>query len=250
MSSPPLPDLPACFLDFDGVLVAIADTPDGVRVASDLPALLERLAERSGGALAVVTGRPIHEVDKLLAPARLPAAGLHGFEHREEGGGAVRSEGVPQELEELKRRLEASGIFDDKVRLEEKRAGLAVHYRAAPERADEVKRVVHEALEGLGTLHAIPGKMVVEAKRTGFDKGAAIRNFMAVAPFAGRTPVFLGDDVTDEDGFRVVNQMGGVSIKVGEGATEAAHRIADVDQVHRWLADLAAAPDGSKGRAA
>lgn len=249
MSKPPIPGHPACFLDFDGVLVAIADTPGGVIVDPGLPDLLDRLADRTDGAIAVVTGRTIDDIDRFLAPARLAAAGMHGFEHRFADREAIESEGPPPELEELRRRLEAYGMFDEKVRLEEKRAGLAVHYRAAPDREDEVRAAVGRALEGLEGLHAIPGKMVVEAKRAGHDKGVAIRKFMAITPFEGRTPVFLGDDVTDEDGFRVVNEMGGVSIKVGDGDTIAAYRLADVPAVHRWLAELAGSPDDAMRQA-
>jgi trehalose 6-phosphate phosphatase len=249
MSTPPIPERPACFLDFDGVLVAIADTPGGVIVDPGLPDLLDRLADRTDGALAIVTGRTIEDVDRFLAPARLATAGMHGFEHRLADGDAVEGAAPPPELEELRRRLEAYGMFDENVRLEEKRSGLAVHYRAAPDREEEVWAAVGQALEGLESLHAISGKMVVEAKRVGHDKGVAIRKFMAMAPFEGRTPVFLGDDVTDEDGFRVVNDMGGVSIKVGDGDTIARHRLADVGAVHRWLAELADSPDDAMRRA-
>ena len=238
--TPPVPERAALFLDFDGTLVEIADKPDGVEVAEGLPPLIERLVERLGGAVAVVTGRKLADIDRFLA-LPIAAAGLHGLERRAAPGESIITEPPPPEIATLRERITGSGLIGEGVTMEDKGAGLAVHYRAAPQRGEEVARTMGEAVADLDRLQLIHGKMVVEAKRKGRDKGAAVMSFMAAAPFKGRTPVFIGDDVTDEDGIRAANQAGGFGVKVGEGETAAAHRLPDVEAVHAWLAELAEA---------
>jgi trehalose 6-phosphate phosphatase len=239
MTHPPIPPRPAVFLDFDGTLVDIAATPDAIIVSSDLVALLGRVRSRAEGALAVVTGRRIEEIDHHLSPLILPTAGLHGIERRRDGGAAIVELPKSRQVHILRDRLERSHLLENGVSLEDKGSGIAVHYRQAPEAAEAVKAALREAAGDLEELHLIEGKMVVEAKRRDVNKGIAIGEFMELPPFVGRTPVFLGDDVTDEDGFRIVTALGGIAIKVGDGATGAPFRLDDSTRVMEWLDRLA-----------
>lgn len=236
-----MPDRPALFLDFDGTLVEIADRPDGVVVPPSLHDLIERAVTRCGGAVAVVSGRRIADIDRFIG-IPIAAAGMHGLEHRAEPGADVVHQPAPAEMETLRERIAAFPFLGEDVAMEDKGAGLAVHYRAAPSRGSEVIEAMERATADLENLHIIKGKMVVEAKSRGFDKGAAVRSFMGAPPFAGRTPVFLGDDTTDEDGMRAAADGGGFGIKVGEGETDARYRLASVEAVHEWLAALAGIP--------
>lgn len=238
MTSPPFPDHPALFLDFDGCLVEIAARPDAIVVAPTLADLVRRLIARTEGATAVVSGRRIDDIDRHLA-VPVAAAGMHGLEHRTEPGGPVVPQPTPPEIDVLRRRILAFPILADGVRLEDKGAGLVVHYREAAQMEDAVKAAMAAATHDLPALHLVHGKMVVEAKAAGFDKGTALRSFMVAAPFAGRTPVFIGDDVTDEDGIRAAAEHGGFGVKVGDAASAASYRLADVRAVHDWLARLA-----------
>ncbi|MEM6763102.1 MAG: trehalose-phosphatase [Pseudomonadota bacterium] len=235
---PPVPERPALFLDFDGTLVDIVDRPDGVTVAHDLPAVIDALARVTGGAVAVVTGRKIEDVDRHLS-LPIAAAGMHGLERRLAPGDAVSNAPPPEEIQTLRERILAWPGLGGGVSMEDKGAGLALHYRAAPERESEVKTAMTRLARDLETLHLIAGKMVVEAKGKGFDKGVAVDAFMAGPPFHGRTPVFVGDDVTDEDGIRAVEAAGGFGIKVGDGPTLATYRLPDVAAVHTWLRTVA-----------
>ncbi|PTW59411.1 trehalose 6-phosphatase [Breoghania corrubedonensis] len=238
---PPLSCRHALFLDFDGTLVDIAETPEGIRVPEGLGALLTRVADRLDGALAVVSGRPLSDIDALLKPLRLPAAGLHGLEHRATIGAAVERVAPPPELDILRRRIDAAGLIGEGVRLEDKGLAIAIHYRRAPERGPALAAALTKACADLSGLHMLHGKMVLEIKSQGHDKGVAVTTFLNEPVFAGRVPVFVGDDVTDEDGFRAVLSAGGFAVKVGAGETAAAHRLADVAAVHAWLDAFAAA---------
>ncbi|RAI03115.1 trehalose-phosphatase [Acuticoccus sediminis] len=239
--TPPVPERPALFLDFDGTLVEIADRPDGVVVAPTLHFLIERCVTRTSGAVAVVSGRRIEDIDGFLG-IPIAAAGMHGLEHRAAPGDEIHYQPAPPEMDRLRTRIAAFPFLGDGVSMEDKGAGLAVHYRANPARERDVIRAMEEAIADLDTLHLICGKMVVEAKRRGFDKGAAVNSFMQRPPFQGRTPIFIGDDVTDEDGIRAANAGGGFGIKVGDGKTDAPYRLPDVEAVHAWLAQLAGVP--------
>lgn len=236
--TPPVPERFALFLDFDGTLVDITDRPEGVLVADGLQAIIEKVVERAGGAVAVVTGRKVADVDTFLAMP-IAAAGMHGLERRAKPGAAIDHAPPPAEIATLRQRIQAWDKLGDGVSMEDKGAGLAVHYRAAPGREAEVKARMQVWVEDLETLHLIHGKMVVEAKGKGFDKGVAVDAFMASAPFAGRTPIFIGDDTTDEDGMRAAQAAGGFGIKVGDGETCAKYRLPDVPAVHTWLKDIA-----------
>jgi trehalose 6-phosphate phosphatase len=237
----------ALFLDFDGTLAEIAERPDDVSVHPPLPSTLAAVSEALDGALAIVSGRPLLEIDALLAPLTLPVAGLHGLERRDGGGRVARANAPSGELKSARR------VLADFVRgapglvLEDKGLTLALHFRQSPARRAECRRAVDRALaDGSGALHVLEGKMVYEIKPAEIDKGKAIAAFLSEPPFAGRVPVFAGDDITDEDGFAMVNRLGGVSIRVGDGAaTRAGWRAASVDEFLDWLDRL---PDGARAQ--
>lgn len=230
----------AIFLDFDGTLVDIVDRPDAVVLASQTREALARLTSATDGAVALVSGRDIDDIDGLVAPLRLPVAGVHGLTRRDARGHrtvAPAVGGLPPEAELALAPLLARS---PRLLLERKTSALALHYRQAPElEADCVVAMLALAQTAPGLI-VVRNKMVVELRPAGTDKGDAIAAFMTEPPFAGRLPVFAGDDVTDEDGFVVVNAFGGVSIKVGEGETSARWRASDGEEFRGWLADLAA----------
>ncbi len=244
----PLPGPGECwslFLDFDGTLAELAETPDGVRVDPGLPATLEALHRAFGGALAVVSGRSIAQLDDLLAPARLPAAGMHGLERRSAKGARGPGEGFVRALDPLRAALAPMVEDDPRLLVEDKGPSIVLHYRRAPEREEECRRVMARLLEGepaLARFRLVLGKRMVEAVPSGSDKGAAILDFMRERPFAGRRPVFAGDDLTDEDGFDVVAKLSGLGIKVGEGESRAPYRAASVDELIAWLHRLTRCP--------
>lgn len=206
--------------------------------------LVARLAEAAGGALALISGRPIAGIDRLFAPLKLAAAGQHGAERRDAAGRLHEIQ-----LPDLKKAAEAIAGFaaqHDGLIFEHKGLSMGLHYRLAPRLAQAAEAAVREAAAGLGdALEVQSGKMVVELKPAGRDKGRAIDEFMREAPFAGRVPVFIGDDLTDEHGFEVVNRLGGHSVKVGEGASSARWRLEAPASVRAWLAEgLAASAAG------
>ena len=233
---PPLHRGQALFLDFDGTLVEIAPAPGLVQVPAELPHLLGELANRLGGAVAVVSGRPLDEIAHLLAPFAGGIAGGHGLERRSSDGN-VTPRLAPPELDRFRPLFAGFATQHDGVFLEDKGGCLALHYRRAPSLGALCHTLVREAAQASnGALVAVAGKMVIELMPRSAGKGRAIADFLAEAPFRGRLPVFVGDDTTDEDGFAVVNRLGGVSIHVGGGATIARHNLATVGEVLAWLA--------------
>ena len=243
------PDAVALFLDVDGTLLAIRDNPADVTADCALIGTLEACFDRLGGAMALISGRSVAEVDRIFAPAVFPVAGAHGSELRGSDGRIANAVDEPLPPAALDA-LEAFAARHDGLLLEHKRGGASLHYRLAPMLQAECRQLVDELLEGLGdSFRLIAGKMVFEIAPRAHDKGAAIRQFLAAPPFAGRTPVFLGDDVTDEDGFRVVNELGGLSIRVGDtGNSEARYQLHSVVAVQPWLrkAILAGVPGNAK----
>lgn len=237
----PAPRAPvALFLDIDGTLVAHAARPDDVRIGRELVELLGRLATCLGGALAVISGRPLEEVDALFEPLRLPAAGQHGAERRDARGVLHRHPSRATRLARVLPSLRREAGRHPGLLLEEKGASVALHFRSARSLAGEAERLMQAVLLRVGDDFALqPGKCVIELKPSGVDKGTAIAAFLGEAPFAGRVPVFAGDDLTDEFGFGLVNRRGGVSIKVGRGVTVAQFRLANAGSVRAWLARLA-----------
>jgi len=238
---PPAPDPGwAYFVDLDGTLIELAARPDDVVVAPDVPGLLIRLRRATAGALAIVTGRPIKTVDALLAPLRLPVAGLHGLERRRSDGRVLRADVPDAALGEVRAALLHFATGDDRLLIEDKGLTMALHFRQAPERTEEVARMVeHLAPRVAPALVPIAGKSVVEFKPPSTHKGTAIRAFLDEPPFRGRRPVFLGDDVTDEDGFAAIGEIGGIGIRVGlPQPTRAQFGLPSVAAVHEWLAML------------
>jgi trehalose 6-phosphate phosphatase len=222
----------ALFLDFDGVIAEIAPTPDAVVVEPSTIARLQSLNSALDGALAIVSGRDIEAVDGLVRPLELAVAGDHGnTRRRPDGGLVVGNDEAMTAAAELSHYLLQRFAADPRILVESKPSAVALHYRLAPERSGECEAVLREALPHFPELSAIAGKMVIEARAEGATKGRAVRDFMAEVPFAGRAPLFVGDDVTDEDGFAAAQGLGGVGIKVGGGDTVAAYRIGSTRDV-------------------
>ena len=232
-----LPDLShdsALFLDFDGTLAPIVAHPAYARLPDDTRRLVALLHRALGGALAIVSGRPIEEIDRLVHPLRVPVAGVHGLERRSAAGRLVR-----QASPDLGPIVEAARRFaaeHEGVIVEAKPGSVALHYRQAPHQAGRSRSLLRDALQRRDDLALIDGKMVVEAKSSAAHKGHAVAAFLAEAPFAGRAPVFVGDDVTDEAAMLEVQSRGGSAIKVGPGPTIATGRLADPAAVRAWLA--------------
>lgn len=226
----------AYFLDIDGTLVDFADSPGSVTLAPALPALVDALYQSSGGAVALITGRSIADADRLFARRRLPIAGQHGHERRSADGVVTRHQVSAKALDPARHTLYAIVGRHPGLLLEDKGLTLALHYRRAPNLASLAHRVMHGVQNSLGDQYCVhPGKCVVELTPAGKNKGLAIRAFMREAPFRGRPPVFIGDDVTDEHGFAVINGLDGGSIKVGPGPTVAKWRLPSVAAVLGWL---------------
>lgn len=232
---------PACalFLDFDGTLVDIAPEPGAVVIPSGLVPTLEALQRYLQGAVAVVSGRPIREIDRFLAPLRLPVAGVHGAERRSAAGGMDCIGEHP--LDAVEQAANDLAAADSRLLVEHKRASIALHYRLAPDREAACIDTMQAAVARSPGLVLLRGKMVVEAKPGSASKGGAIEAFLREPPFAGRTPVFVGDDVTDEAGFAAVQRLGGLGVKVGEGATVAGQRLADPAALRREFEQAVAA---------
>jgi trehalose 6-phosphate phosphatase len=234
----------ALYLDFDGTLAHFAEHPDGITIDAQLPALLERLCARQGGALALVTGRPLAALDAILGGPRYAGAGLHGLEWRVASGKTISSAN-PVGARRYARLLAERFASDPRLVIEDKGAAVALHWRQAPERAKECVATMREIVTS-PDFEILHGHAVVEARPRGADKGAAVRALSGHAPFKGRRPVFVGDDATDEDGFRAADAQGGHGVKVGPGATHARYRIATVPGVRDWLdASLAALGAGA-----
>jgi trehalose 6-phosphate phosphatase len=232
---PPLHRDHALFLDFDGTLVEIAPAPDLVHVPAELPDLLDELANRLGGAIAVVSGRPLDELARMLVPFAGRIAGDHGLERRYGAGKVTRCRAHP-ELDRFRPLLAGFATRHPGVLLEDKGGSLALHYRQNPSLGSICHAFLRRAAQASnGALAAVAGKMVIELMPRSAGKGRAIADFLADAPFHGRLPVFIGDDTTDEDGFAVVNRLGGISVHVGGGATIARHNLATVGGVLAWL---------------
>ncbi|MDE0202021.1 MAG: trehalose-phosphatase [Rhodospirillaceae bacterium] len=246
----PCPDW-ALFLDFDGCIVDIAPTPEAVDVPDRLPSLLVALREALGGAVAIVTGRPIEQIDGFLGTAVPAVAGLHGLERRAADGGIVRPPLPRCDLHVVRAELEAFAAERPGVLVEDKQYTLGLHCRLAPSLRDDCRDVVNATLRHAPQgWQVIEGKFVFEIGPRGHNKGTAIEAFMGEAPFLGRTPVFCGDDITDEDGFEAVNARGGVSIRVGKGsATRAAVQVDTVGELLDWLTRVAGAARPTPRRA-
>jgi len=237
----------AVLLDIDGTILDIAPTPGAVTVPASLRQTLARLSRETGGALALVSGRSLSDIDLLFAPLRLPAIGGHGAELRPSASGAMESE--PPSLDDgLRDRLAELAVGAPGILVEDKGYSLAVHYRLAPEQEGRVKEAVAaiKADWAEEPLEVLPGKAVIEIKSTGFHKGAAIRQLMQHQPFAGRRPIFIGDDTTDESAFAVMPEFNGLGFSVGRHARGTAHCFPAPSDVRRWLEHLGG--DGTRAQ--
>ena len=225
---------PALFLDFDGTLVDIAERPEAVVVEPDLPDVLARLHVRLNGAVAIVTGRRIADIDRFLPGTPLDMCGLHGLELRI-AGRVVDRAALPDLDDEIGRLRERLAGYAGVV-VEDKRIGVAVHWRLAPDAESDVRAAVADLAERLGPGYRLQdGKSVREVVPAGAGKGGAVRELMAQGPYAARRPIFVGDDRTDEGGFEAANGLGGISVKIGEGETKASRRIGSPLLFRSWL---------------
>lgn len=225
------------FLDFDGTLVDLAERPEAVTVSRELSVLLGRLEHRFGGRVAVVSGRSVAQLDHFLHPwsGDVAVIGSHGAELRTPQAGLVAPQ-APDALAQARREFAGAFSGNAGVVIEGKTHGVAIHYRLDPSAEQAAIRLASDfaAEHGLKLQH---GKMMVEVRTAGHDKGSGIAALMALAPFAGSVPLFLGDDVTDEPGFERCAELGGAGVLVGDPRPTAARfRLPDVAAVHAWLA--------------
>jgi trehalose 6-phosphate phosphatase len=240
-----IPDLRkvALLLDIDGTIVDIAPTPTAVWVTPALKGALARLVGLTGGALALVSGRSLADVDRLFAPLRLAAIGGHGAEFRPAQGDKAEARD-PLGLEpELRRKLRA--VAGAGVVAEDKGFSVALHYRLAPEREMQVREAVNRicAEPWDAPIEVLPGKAVIEIKHAGFSKASGVRELMTHAPFAGRRPVFVGDDTTDETVFAILPELDGIGFSVGRQVAGLAGCFETPAHVRAWLERLAPADE-------
>ncbi|NPV22059.1 trehalose-phosphatase [Bradyrhizobium sp. 81013] len=231
----------AILLDIDGTLLDLAPTPREVWVPPGLAETLNLLLQRTSGALALVSGRSLNDIDLIFAPDVYPAVGGHGAEMRLAGGSEADAVKAPPLDKELKRRLAAIARLSPGILLEDKGYSLALHYRLAPQAEkviyEEVSRIRAE-LPG-APIEVLPGKCVCEIKHAGFTKASGVRELMRHAPFAGRRPFFIGDDVTDETVFAIMPDFAGLSFSVGRRALGVDGHFDAPDDVRAFLAQLA-----------
>lgn len=233
----------ALFLDVDGTLIEIADAPDAVHVDDRIGGLLQRLRSRLGGALALASGRSLDVLDRFFSPLELPAAGLHGLERRSADGSVSRAEAASV-LAPARRELARFAAAHPGTLLEDKSATLALHYRRAAGAEAAAREAMEKIRSSLGAAYRVQeGKMVLELKPHRPNKRTVVEDFMEEAPFRGRVPVFIGDDITDEEGFAAAQSAGGAGIVVGlesetGRASGARYGLSGVRELHHWLEAL------------
>ena len=227
----------AYFLDVDGTLIDIADTPEAAMVDAELLALIGHLQGVGSIALALVSGRSLADLERLLSGLRVPVAGQHGLERRDVARRLHRHAAATNAKDLVLRHLAPVLERHPKLLLEDKGLSFALHYRQAPRLAGYLHRLLARLVAEAGSGSSLQkGKFILEVKPDGTDKGTAIEEFLCEPPFRGRRPVFIGDDATDEHGFALVNRLRGVSIKVGRGPSCARYRLSGVQAVRDWLA--------------
>lgn len=230
----------AVFLDIDGTLLDIAPRPHDVHVSEELREILAHLSQKLGGALALISGRSLADIDYIFEPLRLAAVGGHGAEIRP----APRAEPYRMQLwaldPTLKQHFAEIAMLDPGIIIEDKNYSLAIHYRLAPQMGGAVIKSVAAICEKYGCdgLSILPGKSVIEIKPRGFDKGSGLQELMSVSPFAGRKPIFIGDDVTDEAAFAVLPRFSGIGISVGGIVPGATFNFDGPKDVRLWLQRL------------
>ncbi len=230
----------AIFLDIDGTLLDIAPTPLEVKVSDELRQTLASLSANFGGAVAFVSGRPVAEMDRLFDPLRLAAVGGHGAEIRFAPDSKVTRSKIATLDDELRSEFARIGRIGDGVIIEDKGYSLAIHYRMAPHLGGDIMKGVSAICkhERCDSLEVLPGKLVVEIKPGGYDKGTGVREMMSVPPFTGRRPIFIGDDVTDSAAFAVLPDYGGTGFSVGGIVPGASLNFDGPQDVRRWLRNL------------
>jgi trehalose 6-phosphate phosphatase len=241
--SPPVPDLRRCaiLLDIDGSILDLAPSPRQVSVPGELRRILARLGELSGGAVALVSGRAIADIDLLFAPLRLAAIGVHGAEMRGSGDAEVQTRARPLS-KALKRKLAAVAELAPGLLIEDKGYSLALHYRLAPEKGPALLAAIGRICADMpgDKVEILPGKMVADVKPAAINKGDAVSELMRQPPFAGRQPIFIGDDATDLPVFAVISNVGGQAYSVGEIVADVDGRFDGPKSVRAWLARVAA----------
>jgi trehalose 6-phosphate phosphatase len=237
-------DQVALLLDIDGTLLDMAPTPREVWVPPELERTLTQLLERTSGALALVSGRSVNDIDLIFAPLRLPAVGGHGAEMRLCSEGAASATHAPPMDPELKSRLAAIAHISPGILLEDKGYSLALHYRLAP----HAEKAIYESVAAIraenpdAPLEVLPGKAVCEIKHSGFTKATGVLELMKHAPFKGRRPVFIGDDVTDETVFAIMPDLKGLAFSVGRRSELTSGHFDEPRDVRDWLAQLLEGP--------
>ncbi len=230
----------AVLLDIDGTLLDLAPTPREVWVPPGLATTLNRLIEKTSGALALVSGRSLNDIDLIFAPAQFPAVGGHGAEMRISGDSEAVATHAPPMDKELKRRLAAIAKLSPGILLEDKGYSLALHYRLAP----HAEKAIYEAVSLIradlpnAPIEVMPGKCVCEIKPSGFNKASGVIELMTHEPFKGRRPIFIGDDVTDESVFAIMPDFGGLAFSVGRRAKGVVSHFDEPRDVREWLARL------------
>jgi trehalose 6-phosphate phosphatase len=230
----------AILLDIDGTLLDLAPTPREVWVPPGLSKTLNRLLEKTSGALGLVSGRSLNDIDLIFAPDQFPALGGHGAEMRVSPDGEAVATHAPPMDKELKRRLAAIAKLSPGILLEDKGYSLALHYRLAPHAEKAIYAAVSLIRADLpnAPIEVLPGKCVCEIKHAGFTKATGVTELMTFEPFKGRRPIFIGDDVTDESVFAIIPDFGGLAFSVGRRAMGVADHFDEPREVREWLARL------------
>ncbi|HEV2620577.1 MAG TPA: trehalose-phosphatase [Frateuria sp.] len=247
LPAPPLPGPDqrwALFLDVDGCLLEFADDPAAVVVSSALRGLLHALHERLGGAMALVSGRGVADLDRLFGTPPWAMAGLHGYQLRQAHGRYRELAVDPYDQVRMRAAVEALAARLEGVQLEDKHHAMALHCRRAPAQLPALREAARALAAELPGYELQPGDLVMEFKPSGVDKGGAVEELMQHRPFAGRTPVYLGDDLTDEHAFAAVNRAGGISVRVGQREpSQARFTLPSPGAVQAWLERVRDAPD-------
>jgi len=245
----PAPDLDkvAILLDVDGTILDLAPTPQDVTVPPSLCATLQHLWERTSGALAFVSGRPLHDIDRIFSPLRFPAVGGHGAEIRAAAAGEPEQSQRRSLDPGVRRKFAAIADVHPGIIVEDKGYSLALHYRLAPEQEQFVREASALICAGLSDrrIELLPGKQMVEIKQVGVSKAVGVRKLMSYRPFCGRRPIFFGDDVTDEDVFAIMPEYDGIAIAVGERYSAMAHHLDRPADVRCWLEQMARASEAA-----
>jgi trehalose 6-phosphate phosphatase len=230
----------AVLLDIDGTLLDLAPTPREVWVPPDLSKTLNRLLDKTSGAVALVSGRSLNDIDLIFAPEQFPAVGGHGAEMRLESDSEAVATHAPPMDKELKRRLAAIAKLSPGILLEDKGYSLALHYRLAPHAEKAIYAAVSLIRADLpnAPIEVMPGKCVCEIKHSGFNKASGVIELMTHDPFKGRRPIFIGDDVTDESVFAIMPELGGLAFSVGRRAKGVVSCFDEPRDVREWLARL------------